>query len=812
MTSLMADLKFALRMLRKAPGFTAVAVVSLALGMGPNTAIFSLVDTLLFRDWGVRSPETLVDIYTLTSDDRHFYSYYSVFELVAEGMDDVFEDVTTYALYAANLERNGAAELALGELVKGNYFDVMGVGAAAGRTFLPEEDATPGTHPVVVLSHAYWRSRYGGDPGLVGKEVRVNGRPYTVVGVMPASFRGRISAAVGTDFWIPLRMYPHLSPDKFSNGDFSITGRLRPGMTTARANQELAAVAARFNESRPESRSKLRLDGVNVGGVRFHPDLDGVIGAMALLLVAAVGLVLLVACVNLAGFFLARATDRRKEVAVRIALGAGRAAIVRQLLIESLLLSALGGALGLLLGQLALRVLLSYEPPLPIPVHLDVGLDGSVLAFAGMSVGLAAVLFGLAPALQATRASAAGTLRDEAGSSGGRGKVGARQIMVAAQMALSTVLLFGAALFVRSLESASRKDVGFSTAPAAVVSIEPWANQYTPERDRAYVAALAASLRSSPGIRQVAVAERLPLALGTISTSVTVPGVEPPPDQNAFGLEYTPVTPGYFATMGIDLLEGRDFDEGDTPEGQPVAVLSRAAAERFWPGRSALGKTFSVGADAREILVVGVAGDVPIWSLNEPPRPYFYVPMGLLSSFPRHFVVARGELPPGELAARIRDEARRLDPEIFISKVGTMADHLGYILFLPRMAAVMLSGVGLLALVLACSGLYGMVSYSVARRTREMGIRQALGAEAGQVVAMVIRGGMGLVLFGGAIGMVAAVALGAAVERFLVGVGSMDPLALVAAPLTLVAVAAAATWLPARRASRVNPVQALRSE
>jgi len=809
----MADLKFALRMLRKAPAFTAVAVLSLALGMGPNTAIFSLVDTLLFREWGVRDPAGLVDIYTLTRDDRHFYSYYRVFELVDEGMEDAFEDVTAYALYTANIEREGAAELVLGEIVKGNYFDVMGVRAARGRTFLPEEDATPGTHPVVVLSHRYWQSRFGGDASVVGRELRLNGRPYTVVGVAPDTFRGRISPGIGTDFWVPLQMYPHLSPDKFQNGDFSITGRLRAGVTTARANEELLAVAERYNEARPESRSQLRLDGVNVGEVRFHPDLDGVVGAMAALLVVAVGLVLVVACVNLAGFFLARATDRRKEVAVRVAMGAGRAAIVRQLLVESVVLATLGGALGLLLGQVALRLALAYEPPLPLPVHLDVSLDGRLLAFTGISVLVATLVFGLAPALEATRSPVASTLRDEAGASGTRRKVGARQVMVAAQMALSTLLLFGAGLFVRSLQNATQRDVGFSTGPAAVVTVDTWANQYTAEQDLAFIGRLTESLRGTPGIRDVAVAGRLPLALGTTNTSVSVPGVEPPPDANAHVLEFTTVTPGYFAAMGIEVLEGRDFGSADTPDAERVAVVARAAAERFWPGESAVGKTMYLGGDLeRAVVVVGVADDVPIWSLTEAPRPYFYVPIGQREAFGRYHVVARGELPADEMAARVRDEARRIDPDVFLSDVGTMADHLAYILFLPRMAAAMLSAVGVLALLLASIGLYGMVSYSVARRTREMGIRQALGAEAAQVVAMVMRSGMKVVALGGAVGIAAALGLGAVVQRFLIGVGAADPAALVAAPLVLAAVAAVATWLPARRVSRVDPVGALRSD
>ncbi len=812
MTSLVTDLGFALRMIRKAPGFTAVAVFSLALGMGPNTAIFSLVDSLLLQEWGVRAPEELVDVYSLTPDDRHFYSYYSVYELVDEGMDDVFSDVTAYALYTGNVERDGAGELALGEIVKGNYFGVMGVAAEQGRTFLSEEDATPGTHPVVVLSHRYWSTRFGADPGIVGEQVRLNGRPYTVVGIAPDAFRGRISPGIGTDFWVPLQMYPHLSPEKFSSGDFSVTGRLRPGMTTQRANQELAAVAARHNEAHPESRSRLRLDGVNVAEVRLHPDLDGVVGSMALLLAVAVGLVLLVACVNLAAFFLARATDRRREMAVRVAMGAGRWAIARQLVVESLVLSTLGGALGLLLGQAVLRLALSYEPPLPVPIHLQVTMDGRLLAFTGVSVAVATLMFGLAPALEATRVPVASTLRDEAGAGGSRRKARARQALVAAQMALSTVLLFGAALFVRSLGSATGRDVGFSTGPAAVVSVDSWANQYTDEEDRAFVTSLVDALQTTPGVRRVAAAGRLPLALGTISTRVTVPGVEAPPDADAHVLEHTAVTPGYFSAMGIELLEGRDFDSGDASGGAGVVVVSRAAARFFWPDGSGVGRTMYLGGEAEEVTVVGVVGDIPLWSLTEPPRPYFYVPLGQGSMYGRFHVVARGDLPPGELAARIRAEARRLDPDIFLSRVGTMADHLGYVYFLPRMAAVMLSAVGALALILASLGLYGMVSYSVARRTREMGIRQALGADSGQVVALMMRGGMRVVVVGGAVGMAAALGLGALVERFLIGVGSMDPVALVAAPLLLAAVAAAAAWLPARRVSRVHPVPALRSD
>jgi predicted permease len=812
-TSLITDLKFALRMLRKAPAFTAVAVLSLALGIGPNTAIFSLVNAVLFQEWGVREPDTLVDVYSLTDDNRHFYTNYGMYELVQEGSGDVFQAVAGHGMIQVNIEQDGQAQLVLGEMVSGNYFDVMGVGAERGRTFLPDEDATPGTHPVVVLSDRYWRSRYGADPGLVGGEIRMNGRPYTVLGIAPASYKGRVAPGIGTDFWVPISMHPHLTPGQTGSGNFIITGRMLPGLPATQAIPAMEAVASRYNAEHPESRSRLRLGAVPLGSILLHPDLDKAIAAMALLLFVAVGMVLLIACVNLAGFLMARATDRRKEMSVRIALGAERRDIVQQLLVESFLLAGLGGAAGLALGQLFLRALLSVDFPVPLPINLDVALNGRLLVFTGMASVAAALLFGLTPALESMRAPVASTLRDESGASGGARKGRARQFLVAAQMAVCTVLLFGSGLFVRSLRNAADQDVGFSTASAAVVTAETWASQYTEERQQAFVESVMRQVAESPGVTGIAATRRLPLDLGTTNVSVDIPGVEPPPDRDHHALEYTGVTPGYFDVMGIPLVEGRDFDSRDTPDGQPVAIVSRAAAERFWPGESAAGKVMVLGArEQLEVVVVGVAGNVKIWSLSEPARPYFYVPMGQREGYGTYNFVARGAVPAPELAARVRDAAKAFDPDVVLSDVGTMGDHLGYIFFLPRMAAVLLSLVGLLALVLASVGLYGMVSYSAARRTREMGIRLALGADAGRVVAMVVKGGLTVVLVGGVVGLGASVLLGSLVERFLYGVGAFDPLALLAAPALLAAVALLATWLPARRVSRVDPVNALRSE
>jgi predicted permease len=820
MRSLMSDLKFAVRTLMKSPGFTAVAVLSLALGIGPNTAIFSLVNAVLFQEWGVEDPERLVDIYTLTDDGQYFYNAYRNFELIEEGTADVFEQVTNHSVFSARLDAStGETEMVLGEIVSGTYFDVMGVGAALGRTLLPEDDAEDDPQAVVVLGHHYWESRYGADPSILGSEIRMNGRPYTVVGVAPETFKGRLAPGIGSDFWVPLQMYHHLDPYKLNRGDFTISARVRAGVPPGQALAAVQTVAAREDAERqarnPDRRSRFRLVGVQLSEVRLHPGADGVLTRMAILLFVAVGLVLLVACVNLAGFLLSRASDRRKEMAVRVAMGAGRGAIVRQLVVESLVLAGLGAGAGLALGQLAVRALVSVEPPLPIPVELEVGLNMPLMLFTAGAAVVAAVVFGLTPALEATRAPTAATLRDEAGSSGGRRKVGARGVLVASQMALSTVLLFGSLLFVRSLQSAMSMDLGFATREAAVVSIQTAPAEFSPEEQATFNEELMRRIRAQPAVQSAAITNRMPLDLGVNNIAFDIPGVEPPPNQNRHVLETARVGSAYFDAMGIELLDGRAFSDADREGAPPVAVLSRAAADRYWPGESAVGKTLLPSTDGSDaITIVGVVGNAKIWSLGEAPFPYLYRPLAQGTAPQTYTVVATGNVPAGELAGLVRSEALAVDTRVFMTEVGTMDDHLGYAYFLPRMAAIVLSLIGLLALALACMGLYGMVSYNVSRRTREMGIRLALGADRQRVVTMVLQRGVVLVGAGAAVGIAGSIALGSVVGSgsFLLGVGALDTPSLLAAPVVLSLVAGLATYLPARRASRVDPVRALRSE
>lgn len=815
--SVMTDLKFAVRTLMKAPSFAAVAILSLALGIGPNTAIFSLVNAVMLQDWGVDDPEKIVDIYNLTDRGEYFFNGYRTYELISEGTSDVFESVAHHSMYSGRFGTGSESELILGEMVTGNYFEVMGVQAAVGRTFLPEEDETLETHPVIVVSDDFWRTRHGSDPGLIGQEIRLNGRPYTVVGVAPGDFRGRLAPGVGTDFWVPFSMYPHLSPGKLNSGDLTITGRLRDGVAPGQGVAAVATVGTRYDEQlnleNPDRRGSFALIGVSLADVKLHPNFDGILTAIAALLFVAVGLVMLVACVNLAAFLLSRAVDRRKEMAVRVAMGAGRGDIIRQLLVESLLLAGIGAAFGLVLGQVAMQMLVGIELPIPIPLELEVGLNLRLVAFTAATAILAAVLFGLTPALEATRAPVAATLRDEAGSTGGRKKVGVRGILVASQMALSTVLIFGAALFVRSLQSASDMDLGFDTRSGAVVKVETTSNEYTVEERVRFIDELTLRLEQQPMISSFGFTARMPLDLGTTNMAFDVPGVEPPPNQNRHVLEVAGVEPGYFEAMQIEVMDGRVITSTDAEDSERVALLSKVAADRFWPNESPIGKTLLPNRDGSDpITVIGVVDNVKIWSLGEAPRPYMYVPYRQGFQQAAFSVVATGNGAPADLAGLIRTEALAIDPNVFLTTVGTMEDHLGYVLFLPRMGAAMLTFVGLLALVLACIGLYGMVSYGVSRRTREMGLRLALGADRRSVIGMVLKSGFALIAVGGAAGIVLSLGLGRLIEGFLVGVGAFDPLALLAAPLLLTAVAGLATYMPARKASRVDPVQALRSE
>lgn len=819
------DVRYALRRLRRSPGFTAVAVLTLALGIGGNTAMFTLVDGILLEDLPVRSPDELVEIYT--SDDSGYpyvTSSYPDYLDLREATTDVFTGVTASQMnFAAVDDRDGGTAPAMVEMVSGNYFDVLGVPPAVGRDFAPEE-ARPGAGgeaAVAVVSHAFWRERFDGRRDVSGEGFRVNGRSFTVVGVAPEEFTGTMRG-LRPDFWIPLAGAAVLDPSEGGDGSrflggrgsrsLMLKGRLRDGVGVEEARSAVVTVGRRLAAEYPESNEDREMTVLPTEDVAVHPFVDRALVPVAVLLMSVVGLVLLVACANLASFLLARAEDRRREIAVRRALGAGRGDLVRQLLVETTFLALAGGAGAVILARWIVDLLVGFQPPLPVKVSLDLGVDGGVLAFtAGVSV-LAGVAFGLAPAFRAARTELATTLKDASASVvPGRGGFDLRNALVVLQVAASVVLLVGSGLFLRSLRARQDVDPGFETGPAAIATLNLRVSGIPEEAFHETRRRLEERVRAIPGVTAVGLVEHLPLGPSVQTIDLTIPGVDPPPGRDHHTLDYVRVWPGYFEAMGIEVPWGRSFTRAETREDEPVAMVSRAAARRYWPGETPLGKTLGSVGPTGTVRIVGVTGGTKVRTLGEAPRPLVYLPMtpsgtGIFS------VVARR---PGEGAETLRMLAgaiREVDPDLVVMESKTMAEHLSLVLFAPRMGALLLSAFAALALLLAVVGLYGVVSYVVARRTREVGIRMSLGAEPRQVVALVFRGGVGLAAVGAAAGVVLAGGASFGLSSFLYGVEPLDPVTFVGVPLLLLVVAGGAALVPALRASRVNPMDALRAE
>jgi predicted permease len=812
------DLRYAVRRLTKSPGFTLVAVLSLGLGIGANTAIFSIVNSLLLKGPPVQSPEQLVEVYTSEDGGGYPYSVSSYPDFIdLRDNNEVFSEVLTYNLTFALVEPEDGGQPAMlnGELVSGNYFGMLGVPMAAGRTFLPEEDETTGTHPVVILGYDFWQREYGGSGSAIGAELRIFRRPYTVIGVAAEGFKGMMPGLI-PDLYMPVRMWNELNPgggDRLArrgSRSLFVKGRLEPGVTLEQAQASVSAFSEALAAEYPESNEGRKMSLLASQDVAFHPMVDRALVPVAALLFTVVGIVLLIACANLASFLLARAQDRQKEIAVRLALGARRVALIRQLLIETVLLASFGGAAGVLLAHWTIRALLSFQPPIPIPLNLDIGIDNQVLLFTVVVSLVAGVLFGLVPALQSTRPQIASTLRDESGGAiGTRRRMNVRSFLVVAQVSLSLVLLIGAGLFVRSLQKAQAIEPGFYDGPAAMVWPNLDMSLIGAEEGPALQEAITRRLESITGVTHVTAAGRLPLGMNVQTTGVLPAGAEPPEGLDRFDVDNVTVGDRYFETMEVPVVRGRAFNEGDVPGGNPVVVVSEAFVRRFWPNTDPIGQT--VESRGAEHVVVGVARDTKVRTLGEAPRPYIYFSARQRYN-PAIMYVLRGNVAPSTMVAQSRAALRELRPDLVVLEAKTMDEHLSIMLFAPRMAALLLSVFGGLALALAAIGLYGLISYAVARRTREVGIRISLGAGAGDVVRLVVGGGMRLVVVGSAIGMLLSATVTWLISSFLYGIGTMDVATFVSIPALLIGVALLAASVPARRATRVNPVEALRSE
>jgi len=851
------DLRYGARMLLKRPGFTCVAALTLALGIGANTAIFSLIDAVLLKSLPVNNPERLVLLGRARGGNTGAQFPYRAYKQIRD-QNEVLSGLLAWHTLRLTVSVDNQPEPAVaGQLVSGNYYSVLGVNAALGRTITPDDDRAPGESPVCVISHNYWRRRFAGDPAVVGKTIHIGGAPFTIIGVTPPEFFG-LEVGSSLDVSVPLMMQQQVMPGIRSyvngadpNSFFNVMGRLRPGLTTPQAQAGLSALYGRLCAEYAASNwgfkftpypwleEKLVLE----SGGRGLSELRRQFSRPLLALMIVVGLVLAVACANVAGLLLARAVARRKEIAIRLALGVGRLRLARQLLIESVLLSSIGALLGLIFAFGGTRLLLPLLSQGEIPVRLNLNPDVRMLGFTIAVAALTGVLFGLAPAFLATRVDMNSTLKNEASGLSGRGAhLTIGKMFVVAQVALSLLLLIGAGLFVRSLRKLRQVDAGFAGENVLVMKLEPVGSDRKTQQLAARYDELLRRVESLPGVKLASLIGYSPMSrrewrvMGQTpetSNPMTIQGHTPSPGEEMV-IPWMQVYPNSFATLGIPIVAGRDFGPQDTQAWMPsgkcppaldVGIINESMARRFFGNESPIGRRFGFAFSTGRcsdgtplggpgtIEIIGVVKDVKYASLRNEARAMFYLPFHQANTGRGQMTMAvRTAGDPTSIAAAVRREARAMDPAMPMFEVEPLATQVAASLQRERLLATLSSGFGLLALLLSCLGLYGILSYAVARRTSEIGVRMALGADRRDVLWLVLRDALRLVLVGVALGVPAALAASRLVANQLFGISAADPGAVVVATLALLAVAAVAGYLPARRATRVDPLVALRCE
>jgi len=817
---MLKDINYGLRKLLKNPGVTLVAVVTLGLGIGANTAIFSGVNAFLMRPLPVPRATELIRPMEVAEDSElnDEMSYPDFVDYRAQSSS--FAGLAAEDMVPAAIDTENQNDVIWGQVVSANYFDVIQVNPLLGRTFAPDEDKTIGGSPVLVLSHGLWQRRFGSDRNIVGKTVRLNNRQYEVIGVAPEYFTGTKWALV-MDFWTPismaedLRRSPQLLQDRGSHW-MNVIGRLKPGFTLDQASAELSGIANRLNQAYPNDRSSATHALVMTETDGRFAEMGSVFKSGSAIAMAIVGLILLIACANVANLMLARAAARRKEIGIRLALGASRTRLIRQLLTESLLLAILGGGLGLLLAVWVTKLMDGFVPILEYTIIKDFfALDSRALLFT-LVVSLATgLIFGLAPAWQSSNPEVVPVLKGlpEVRRRGRMGRFTLRNGLVVAQVALSLIVLVCGGLFIKSFRKAQTMDPGFKNPNGLIVSLSPQLVGYDNEQTRNFYRQLVERTRNLPGVEAAGMARLLPLGDSSNSNGpVLKEGETLPRGSSGRTIMTNVIGPGYFKAMQIPFVEGRDFEERDQPKTQSVVIINQRMAEMLWPGESALGKRFFVGTENRDALeVVGVVKTGKYRSLAEDPRPYIYYSMTQWRPGNMALVI-RGSGDPRGLVGAIRGEVQALDRSVPISAVKTMSDHLTYALWAPNMAATFSLAFGVLAVLLSAVGLYSVMAYVVSQRTREVGIRMALGAERSHVMKMITRQGMWLAGVGVVIGLLLALALARVVSSLLIGVSGYDIGTFVIVPLLLTAVALIACYLPARRATKVDPLVALRYE
>lgn len=835
MDTLLQDLRYAIRTLIKNPGFAGIAVATLALGLGANTAIFSLTDQILLKALPVQKPDELVVLradgpksgrVSSDGDVGNSFSYPMYQDL--RDKNDVFAGLLARFPVSLSVAGEGQTERADGELVSGNYFDVLGVVPALGRVFTQDDDVAPGANPVIVLSHGYWVRHFGGDTNILNKTLVVNGQPMTVVGVGRAGFTG-VQVGQTPDVFIPMMMKAQITPtwDGLKNHKdywLAIMGRLKPGVSARQAEAAFAPAYRGILEAElplmgkwsAETQQKFLDQKLQMTpGAQGRQILQRDAQTPLLVLLGMVGLVLLIACGNVANLLMARGAARQREIAIRMAVGAGRLRLVRQFLVESLVLSFLGAVVGLIVAAWTLGVLVASIPASVGALGLSPELDLRMLGFNLALALVTGLLFGLAPAFRATRLNLEGTLREQGSSvSGSLSQVRFRKGLVVSQIVLTTILLVGAGLFARSMSNLKRLDLGVRAEQLVTFSIAPEQNGYTPVRSVALFDQLRESLSGLPGVTGVSAAEIPVFTDSNSSSNITVEAYQPQ-DEEDMTVYHNYVGPNYFSTLGIPLIAGREFNNSDTANSEKTAVISESMARLFFAGREAVGSHFAFGAGDKvhpDIQIVGVVKDSKHGSVREKTRPFLYIPYSQEKTIGRLTFYIKTQQGLGQMASTVRREVQRLDPNIPVFELKTLEQQIDESLFADKFLTSLSLSFAVLAAVLAVIGLYGVMAYTVTRRTREIGIRMALGATRGNVSWLILREVVVLAAIGLVVGLPAAYALGHVTESLLYGVKVSDPIVFAGAALLLSTGTLLGGYLPARRAATTDPLKALRCE
>ena len=822
MGSFWQDLRYAVRALGKSPCFAALAIVTLALGIAANTSIFSVVNGFLLRPMPVPHAEQLAVLSLQQAGDRTLqkFSYPDFVELRDQSAS--FSDIIAYRITLAGLAADNRGDHCIVTRVSGNYFSVLRVEPALGRTILPAEGQTPGADPVLILGFSYWQKRFAGDKNVLGKHVEINGHPLTIVGVAPKEFHGTYSI-VDSDLYVPLSVNIATKGDALvqdmwthrADRSLSLMARLKPGITLKQAQASLNVVAQRIAEQHPDADKGISVTGFPERLARPDPDPDNTLPAAAAAFMALAALVLLLACFNVTNVLLVRATARQREMAIRAALGAGPARLVRQYLTESLLLALLGAGGGMVLANWAMGFLSTLSLGTDLPLQFNFMPDARVYLFALGAALATGVIVGVFPALRVARRDVSSVLHQGGrGSSAGRQRQFIRGTLVVAQVAGSLVLLIVAGLFIRSLGKAQTIYLGLNPGNVLNFSLDVQQIGYQEVQGRTFYRELELRLRTLPGVVSVAQAFSVPLGVMSAFDSLYIEGHPIEPSQQSPSVQYNMVTPGYFDTLRIPVHRGRAFTDADDEKSPGVAIINQAMARQFWPDQDAIGKRFSARAASGPFLqVVGVVQDGKYRGVVESPSPHFYVPLSQ-SYVPLRTFHVRTSVPPENLATQVQAQIRSFVPNLSISELQTMNQALqgvnGFLFY--RLGAQFTSAIGLLGLVLAVVGVYSVASYAATQRTHEIGIRMAIGATPRDILEMVLRQGIGIVGIGLFIGLAAAFAGTRLLADLFYGVAPSDPATYAGVATLLLVVTLLACWIPARRATRVSPLLALRFE